>query len=104
VRDARTNRVVGALRDTITVNLAAERFEQIQQRALLYQGGMLLAPGTYKLKFLARENQSGRNRPHLKNALARSCSAKSVAVEQRAAFQPGGRGEKNLRNKNASSG
>src|SRR6267154_2534841 len=60
VRDARTNRVVGALRDTITVNLAAERFEQIQQRALVYQGGMLLAPGTYKLKFLARENQSGR--------------------------------------------
>jgi hypothetical protein len=60
VRDARTNRVVGALRDTITVNLATERFEQIQQRALVYQGGMLLAPGTYKLKFLARENQSGR--------------------------------------------
>jgi hypothetical protein len=60
VRDSRTNRIVGALRDTITVNLANERFEQIQQRALVYQGGMLLAPGTYKLKFLARENQSGR--------------------------------------------
>src|SRR5258705_231284 len=60
VRDARTNRVVGALRDTITVNLANERFEQIQQSALVYQGGMLLAPGAYKLKFLARENQSGR--------------------------------------------
>jgi VWFA-related protein len=60
VRDTRSNRVVGALRDTITVNLAGERFEQIQQRALVYQGGILLAPGTYKLKFLARENQSGR--------------------------------------------
>jgi hypothetical protein len=60
VRDARTNRVVGALRDTITVKLHTERFEQIQQRSLVYQGGMLLAPGTYKLKFLARENQSGR--------------------------------------------
>src|ERR1700720_1418606 len=60
VRDTRTNRVVGALRDTITVNLASERFAQIQQRALVYQGGILLAPGTYKLKFLARENQSGR--------------------------------------------
>jgi hypothetical protein len=54
------NRVVGALRDTITVKLDTERFEQIQQRALVYQGGMLLPPGTYKLKFLARENQSGR--------------------------------------------
>jgi VWFA-related protein len=60
VRDTRTNRVVGALRDTITVNLASERFEQIQQRALVYQGGVLVPPGTYKLKFLARENQSGR--------------------------------------------
>jgi len=60
VRDARSNRVVGALRDTVTVKLDTERFEQIQQRALVYQGGMLLAPGTYRLKFLARENQSGR--------------------------------------------
>jgi VWFA-related protein len=60
LRDARTRRVVGALRDTITVKLGAERFEQVQQRALVYQGGILLAPGTYQLKFLARENESGR--------------------------------------------
>ena len=60
VRDTKTNRVVGALRDTITVKLDAERYDQVQQRALVYQGGMLLAPGTYKLKFLARDNQSGR--------------------------------------------
>jgi VWFA-related protein len=60
VRDARTRRVVGALRDTVTVKLDAQRFEQILQRALVYQGGVLLAPGTYQLKFLARENESGR--------------------------------------------
>jgi len=60
VRDAKSNRVVGALRDTITVKIDAEHFQDIQQRALVYQGGMILAPGEYKLKFLARENESGR--------------------------------------------
>jgi VWFA-related protein len=60
VRDAKSNRVVGALRDTITVKIDAEHFQDIQQHALVYQGGIILAPGEYKLKFLARENESGR--------------------------------------------
>ncbi len=60
VRDARSNRVMGALRDTITVKIDTEHFQDIQQHALVYQGGMILAPGEYKLKFLARENESGR--------------------------------------------
>jgi len=60
VRDAKSNRVVGALRDTITVKIDAEHFQDLQQRALVYQGGIILAPGEYKMKFLARENESGR--------------------------------------------
>jgi hypothetical protein len=60
VRDARSNRVVGALRDTITVKIDTEHFQDLQQHSLLYQGGIILAPGEYKLKFLARENESGR--------------------------------------------
>jgi VWFA-related protein len=60
VRDMKSNRVVGALRDTITVKIDAEHFQDIQQHALVYQGGIILAPGEYKLKFLARENESGR--------------------------------------------
>ena len=60
VRDAKTNRVVGALRDTITVKIDTEHFQDIQQRSLVYQGGIILSPGQYKLKFLARENESGR--------------------------------------------
>jgi hypothetical protein len=60
VRDAKTSRVVGALRDTITVKFDADRFQDVQRRALVYQGGIILSPGEYKLKFLARENQSGR--------------------------------------------
>ena len=58
IRQAQSGRVVGALRDTITVNLDAERFQQLQQNALVYQGGIVLPPGDYgKLKFLARENE-----------------------------------------------
>jgi VWFA-related protein len=60
VRDAKSNRVVGALRDTITVKIDTEHFQDIQQHSLVYQGGIILAPGEYKLKFLARENESGR--------------------------------------------
>jgi VWFA-related protein len=60
VRDARTNAVVGALRDTITVKIDTEHFQDMQQRSLVYQGGIIVPPGNYKLKFLARENESGR--------------------------------------------
>lgn len=60
VRDLQTNKLVGALRDTIKVSLATDRFQQLQQRALLYQGGLILGAGNYRLKFLARENESGR--------------------------------------------
>jgi VWFA-related protein len=51
---------VGALRDTIRVKLEQQRFEQIAQRSLVYQGGIILGPGRYRLKFLARENETGR--------------------------------------------
>jgi len=51
---------VAELRDTITVHLDPQRFQQINQASLLYQGGVVLAPGKYRLKFLARENESGR--------------------------------------------
>jgi len=60
VRDETTGRTAGALRDTIRVRLGAERFQQVQQRALVYQGGLILGPGHYRLKFLARENETGR--------------------------------------------
>ena len=60
IRDTQSNRIAGALRDTITVRLDSERYEELQQNALVYQGGIILPPGNYKLKFLARENESGR--------------------------------------------
>jgi VWFA-related protein len=60
VRDAKTGRAVAALQDTITVRLGTQHYEQYARRALLYQGGVVLAPGSYRLKFVARENDTGR--------------------------------------------
>ena len=59
-RNAQSKRVAAALRDTITVRLGDERFQQVQQNDLVYQGGLILPPGDYDLKFLARENETGR--------------------------------------------
>jgi VWFA-related protein len=51
---------VAQLRDTITVHLDPERFQQVSQTNLQYQGGVVLAPGSYDLKFVAREDESGK--------------------------------------------
>jgi VWFA-related protein len=51
---------VAQLRDTITVHLDPERFQQVSQANLQYQGGVVLSPGTYHLKFVVRENESGK--------------------------------------------
>jgi VWFA-related protein len=59
VREQQSGAVVAALRDTVKVRLEAERFQQVQQRAIVYQGGIVLGPGNYRIKFLARENESG---------------------------------------------
>ncbi|HTS11616.1 MAG TPA: VWA domain-containing protein [Candidatus Limnocylindrales bacterium] len=60
VRAGSSQFAVAQLRDTITVNLDPERYQQISQANLQYQGGVVLAPGTYHLKFVARENESGK--------------------------------------------
>jgi VWFA-related protein len=60
IRDAKTGRSVAATEDTITVNLDTAHFQEYARRTLLYQGGVILAPGSYRLKFVARENETGR--------------------------------------------
>ena len=60
VRAVPSAQIVAQLRDTITVNLDPGHFEQVRHSNLLYQGGVVLAPGNYRLKFVARENESGK--------------------------------------------
>jgi len=48
----------GRLRDT--VQLAVESSRQVRGKNVQYNSGFVLAPGSYHLKFIVRENQSGR--------------------------------------------
>ena len=50
----------GTVRDDITVKLKGETAGQLSKRNLEYDTGFTLQPGTYTLKFLARENATGK--------------------------------------------
>ncbi len=50
--------LVGQLRDT--VKLAVESAQQVRRKNVEYTTGFVLAPGSYHLKFVVRENQTGR--------------------------------------------
>jgi len=49
---------VGRLRDT--VKLAVESTRDVRRKNVQYNTGFVLAPGSYHLKFVVRENQTGR--------------------------------------------
>jgi VWFA-related protein len=60
VRAVPSGRTVAELHDTTQVKLDPGRFQEINKKNLLYQGGVVLAPGNYRLKFVTRENESGK--------------------------------------------
>ena len=80
VKEVKTKRVVGTLRDTIKVKLDAGRYEQVKQQALVYQGGLILGPGNYRLKFVARENATGKIGTFEENLILPSQDAKNLAL------------------------
>ena len=57
VRDE-AKRPFGSIRDT--VRLAVNTSQEIQRKNVQYDGGFLLPPGKYTMKFVIRENQTGR--------------------------------------------
>jgi len=59
VRDA-SGKLVSGVRDEITVKLDEANAAKLGQRSLHYDAGLTLGPGAYTLRFLARENQSGK--------------------------------------------
>ena len=59
VRDKK-GRLAGAVRDGIRLKLTEADKSKLESRNLQYDTGFILAPGDYKLKFLARENQNGK--------------------------------------------
>ncbi|GGG88577.1 VWA domain-containing protein [Edaphobacter dinghuensis] len=50
--------IVGNVRDT--VKLALDSAQQVQRKNIQYSTGFTLAPGRYHLKFVVRENETGR--------------------------------------------
>jgi len=59
VRDAK-GAVVANVRDNIPVKLKGETAQQLAKTTLEYDTGFTLPPGTYTVKFLARENETGK--------------------------------------------
>ncbi len=59
VRDAR-GRIAGTVRDSIEVKLKGDNVGQLSKRHLEYDSGFTLTPGEYSLKFLCRENATGK--------------------------------------------
>ncbi|MBZ5583252.1 MAG: VWA domain-containing protein [Acidobacteriia bacterium] len=59
VRDEK-NRVAGVVRDNIIVKLNEETAAQLSKRTVAYDTVFALPPGTYTIKFLARENETGK--------------------------------------------
>jgi len=53
-------RVAGLARDTVQVRLPIPSAEKIRTGQILYTTGFQLRPGDYKLKFLIRDNRSGK--------------------------------------------
>ena len=59
IRDAK-GVVQGNVRDAQDIKLKGDTVGQLSKRTLAYDTGFTLAPGTYTLKFLARENETGK--------------------------------------------
>src|SRR5205823_3269793 len=58
VRESATHIPLGNVRDT--VKLAVSESQQVRRKNVQYNTGFTLPPGSYHLKFVVRENQSGR--------------------------------------------
>ncbi|MBZ5674066.1 MAG: VWA domain-containing protein [Acidobacteriia bacterium] len=60
VRENPSGKLVGGVRDNIPVKLSDADASQLEHRHLQYDAGLTLPPGKYNLRFLARENQTGK--------------------------------------------
>jgi VWFA-related protein len=90
---------VGRLRDT--VKLAVDSAQQVRRKNVQYNTGFVLAPGSYHLKFIVRENRTGRmgsfetdvRIPDLRKAPLRMSSVvlssqRVPATQRKKTFQP----------------
>jgi VWFA-related protein len=94
IRDNK-GRLAGTVRDGIRLKLTDADKSKLESRNLQYDTGFILAPGDYKLKFLARENQNGKvgtfeskfNVPDLQGATPTLRTSTVVLSNQREAMK-----------------
>lgn len=60
IRDAVTGSTVSNLRDHVNIKLSDETAAQLARRRVEYDTGFTLFPGRYLIKFLARDDETGR--------------------------------------------
>jgi len=71
-------RPFGQLRDTVKFNVNTS--QEIQRKNVQYDGGFLLPPGKYSVKFVVRENQTGRMGSFETNLIVPDLKADPVKV------------------------
>lgn len=60
VKDEIGGTTVSNVRDNVNIKLTDETAAQLADRPIEYDGGFTLLPGTYQIKFLARDDETGR--------------------------------------------
>jgi len=66
--------------DTITIQLAQSSLTELNNRAIAYDTGFTAPPGSYKLKFLTRENETGKMGTYEKNFVIPDLAADQPAT------------------------
>jgi len=59
LRDTK-DQIKGQVADGITIQLAQQTLTELNSRTIAYDTGFTVPPGSYKLKFLTRENETGK--------------------------------------------
>jgi VWFA-related protein len=60
ITDPKTGKTVQNVRDIVPITLTGQTAADLSKRPIAYDPGYVLAPGTYKMKMLARENETGK--------------------------------------------
>jgi hypothetical protein len=66
LRDSK-DQMKGQVADGITIQLAQQTLTELNNRTIAYDTGFTVPPGSYKLKFLTRENETGKMGTYEKN-------------------------------------
>ncbi|HEY1758988.1 MAG TPA: VWA domain-containing protein [Bryobacteraceae bacterium] len=76
-----TKATVGNVRDFITITLDQENKEVASKRVYQYDAGFTLEPGRYKMKFLVRENVTGKMGTEIKSFFVPDLSADTSGLK-----------------------